>query len=242
MKGNKKIGITAEFVSIIKSQNNPDYGYFVSSKSRRLFNFFSFFFKKTLYDTFQARLRLSNAFDSLVFSFPSKNIVDLGAGFSLRGFNTAKKNYFDVDFPEIIDYKKKVLLAICKDKKRTFPKNYHLIKSDLLKSYSISRRGKSIFFAEGVISYFNPDEFAGFVKNLLYTMKKGDIFLYNERWEHNKNISYRIIRGILSLISRSRSNLHFRSEEEAKKYFLAKGFSKVIFIKKEEWNFIKLVK
>lgn len=242
MKGNKKIGITAEFVSIIKAKENPEYNYFVSSRARFIYSFFNLFFKKTIEKTLISRLELSKGFDQLIFSLPSKNIVDLGAGYSLRGFNSKQKVYFDLDFPEIISNKKNILLRICKDKNKKFPKHYHLIRADLLKNYFVKRTGRSIFFAEGVLSYFNQVAFDTFIARLHKVMHKGDTFIYNERWMHNPNRSYRFIRKFLSLISKSSSYLHFSNQEEAKEYFEKQGFSKCYFLKKGEWDFIKIIK
>ena len=73
-------------------------------------------------------------------------------------------------------------------------------------------------------------------------MKHNDIFVYNEKWSQNNRLSYGLLRGFMSILSRSKSYSHFNSEEEAKKYFLNVGFSRVIFLEKGGFNLIKLSK
>lgn len=242
LRGNKKVGITAEFVAIMKSKENPDYSFFVSSKARRLFNLFNFFFKKTLIKTSKSRLELSNCFNSLVFSEKPKNIFNLGAGFSLEGFYSKSINYYDLDFPEVIRFKKNMLKKICKFGDKQMPKNYHLEGIDLLKNYSVKGEGKSVFFAEGVASYLNHEAFDKFISNIFKNMKKKDIFIYNEKWSNQNLVSYSLLRAFMSLLSRNKSYTHFTSEENAKEYFRDKGFSQVTFFETEGFNIIKLEK
>jgi O-methyltransferase involved in polyketide biosynthesis len=244
MKGNTKIGITAEFVAIMKAKEDKNYHYFISKKAKRLYKIFNALFGRTLNKTFESRLLLSKQFDKLVYSESPKNIIDLGAGFSLRCFNEDKINYFDLDFPKVIETKKEILSGICKKEKKIFPPNYHLISADLLNKYSIKRNGKSVFFAEGVLSYFNKSEFDSFVKSLFNSMNRNDIFIYNERWEasHTNTLTYKFFRAFLSFISKSKSFRHFQSEEEIKDYFYEAGFSKVNLLAKGGFKFVKLTK
>jgi len=242
MDGNKKVGITAEFVAIIKSKEDKNYSFFVSPRARRLFNIFNFLFKKTLAKTFDSRLELSNCFNKIISFESPKNIINLGAGFSLEGLRSRGVNYYDFDFPQVIALKKDVLKRICKTSGQKIPNKYHLIGGDLLREYSVKKRGKSVFFAEGVASYLNQEEFDCFILNVYRNMKKGDIFIYNEKWSKKNLVSYGLLRGLMSFLSRSRAYSHFKSEEGAEKYFLNVGFSHVTFLEKGGFNLIKLTK
>jgi len=242
MKGNQKIGITAEFVAIIKSKENSDYLLFVSTKTKRLFIVFNFIFRGVLSNIFQSRLELSSCMKRLIYSEKPRNIFNLGAGFSLDGFNSKNVNYYDLDFPKVINLKKFFLEKICSSKGRISSRRYHLIESDLLKDYFVKKKGKSVFFAEGVASYLNQEEFHKFIQNIFRNMKSKDVFIYNERRSKERSLSYGILRGFMSLLSRSKSYTHFTSEENAKNYFLDFGFSQVVFLEKRGFNILKLVK
>jgi hypothetical protein len=239
MKGNVSLGITAEFVSLIKSRDDPNYEIFITPRAKRWFKLFNFFFHGRINSIFSFRIDLQKRLDYLIKKEQVDNLVELGSGFSLRGLlfpNYSK--YIEIDFPEVIRMKKDILLQ----NDLSFGKNHFFLGKDLLKSFNFPRKGKTLFFAEGVVSYFSPKELEQFTLKLNKVMKKSDIFIYNLMWKKHKEFLYRFIRNFFGFLLRSRSYSHFSSEKEAKDYFLSRGFSECSLLRGKTVNFLRVVK
>ena len=109
-------------------------------------------------------------FDDYVKNFLSKNpngiVVNMGCGLDTRfhRINTDKGKFYDIDLPEVINFKKRVI----KENER-----YHFISSSL-HDYNwmdvlLKHKEQSfIFIAEGVFQYFYEKE----VKSLIFELQK----------------------------------------------------------------------
>jgi O-methyltransferase involved in polyketide biosynthesis len=226
--GNNKIGITAEFVSIMRSKNDSKNSYFVSTKSFRIYNLIKMIFsKKKLMEIFNWRLKLSEKFDERISEERPQQIIDLASGYSLRGFNLCLKNqnlvYIDSDLPKVVSRKKEVLNKICRHENINFPKNYFLIPIDVLKDDIfhkikplISSEKKTLIIAEGLTSYFNENEFALFIKNIdisLSSFSNGE-FYSHENISQPNGFVYKILRSFISFLTHMKRRFNFTKLEE----------------------------
>ena len=252
--GNKRIGITSEFVSLIKSREDKRYEWFISKKTRNLYKITSKIFpKKSLKKLFDERILLSKKFEKKIKGYNPKQIVEIGCGYDLKGFTLSKKNpgiiFIDIDFEEIIDNKKRILEKICKDAEIKFPINYHLISANMIRDELnerlngiINKNKKTLLLAEGLTTYFNKKDFEVFMDNLLKFMKKNknSAFFSHEPVEEDKTITYKILRNILKIITLNKSHKRFRNEKELRKYLEIKGFNDVKIFKSEKQMFYSI--
>jgi len=229
MNGNKEVGITGELSALIKLKENKDYSYFITWKSKMLYSFLNVIFPKKVNHIMSWRLNLSKEFDKMVKGH--KIIIDLGAGYSLRGFELCKDNldvnYFDVDFNNIIKTKESILKKICREKQINLPNNYKLISGDILNKQTwnilnkISSKKDIILISEGVVSYFSYNEFNSFmvnIKEFLKTHKKATFFSH-DKTTPDESMAYKIIRLFISLITINKAKEGFKSKKELASYF-----------------------
>jgi len=112
----------------------------------------------------------SKLFDDYVKYFVNKNqnpiVVNFGCGLGTGYFrlNNSKIKWYDLDLPEIINFKK----IFVKENN-----NYHFISSsvfdnDWIKSISKEKNSKFLFLGEGVFIYYTENE----VKNLFLSLQK----------------------------------------------------------------------
>lgn len=228
-KGNEKISVTAEFVSIMRAKNDPRNLYFVSPKGQKLFNLTKkVFSEKKLNTIFEWRLRLSKIFDEKIKKDKPEQVIDLAAGYSLRGFNECLKNkdilYVDVDFGSVLSRKKMILDLICKKENILFPENYLFIPINILENdifvkmkniVSVSK--KTLIVAEGLTSYFNLREFQIFLNNINFLISNFDHveFYSHESIEQPKGFIYFVLRYMfVSLLTKSKRRASFKSRND----------------------------
>lgn len=227
-KGNKKISVTAEFVSIMRAKNDPRNLYFVSPKGQGLFNLTKIVFsEKKLNNIFEWRLKLSKIFDEKVKKDKPEQVIDLAAGYSLRGFNECLRNkdvlYVDVDFDNVLSRKKAILDSICKKENIIFPENYFFIPIDVLEDNIfvnikniVSENKKTLIIAEGLTSYFSFREFQIFLNNIKSLISNFDHaeFYSHESLEQPKGFVYFVLRYIfVSILTKSKRRAIFNSKE-----------------------------
>lgn len=230
--GNNKIGITAEFVSIIRSKDDPKNLYFVSPKTKRIYNFAKRLFSENkLKDIFDWRLKLSQIIDEKVSAYKPEQILELGCGYSLRGFNLCLQNsdlvYIDSDLENLVTKKRQVIKEICKTENMIVPVNYHLISINVLGNNFFEKikdllltNKKTLIIAEGLTSYFSNEEFEIFLKNIKSFLKNfsNAEFYSHESLSRPKGIAYKILRSFVSLITRTKNPRQFKSATEFKDY------------------------
>jgi O-methyltransferase involved in polyketide biosynthesis len=223
-----KISITAEFASLIKSEMDRNNLFFVSKKTLMIGRVLAWFFpKKLLRNISSWRLELSETFDSILKRESPDQIIDFGAGYSLRGFNTSLKNenltYIDSDLKDVILRKEQIVSLICQKEGFGFPSNLYLLDVDVLKDdlflkvkNHVLPSSKTLIIAEGVTSYFNIDEFRVFLKKVqsLQDNLSNAIFYSNERFIEPKGLLYKFIRKVLSVFTHSQSGHRFKTKDE----------------------------
>jgi O-methyltransferase involved in polyketide biosynthesis len=223
-----KISITAEFASLIKTDLDTNNLYFVSPKTKRIYSILRWIIpKKTIRNIFTWRLALSQIFDSKIEEEIPEQIIDLGAGYSLRGFNFCRKNsdvvYVDSDLEDVILRKKHILLSLCQKENIDFPKNLHLIAIDVLKDDFVSKTEslilpfkKTMIIAEGLTSYLTISEFKTFIEKTqtLCRHLPNSIFYCTAKVTEQKGPLYKAIRKSLSYFTYSRKSHQFKTQDE----------------------------
>jgi len=227
--GNEKISITAEFVSIIRSKDDQKNLYFVSKKGQKLYNLTkNILSEKKLKYIFEWRLNLSKIFDEKIISYKPEQVIELAAGYSLRGFNKClgDKNiiYIDTDFENVLIKKRQILESLCIRENISFPNNYFLVPINVLEnniyekiSGIVSRDRKTLIIAEGLTSYFGLDEFKIFLKNIqefIHNFSFGE-FYSHENVKQPKGIVYFLLRKFfITFLTKSKSRNNFKNIEE----------------------------
>jgi|WetSurMetagenome_2_1015567.scaffolds.fasta_scaffold176552_1 O-methyltransferase involved in polyketide biosynthesis len=246
---NSKISITAELVSIIRAENNQRNMFFVSNKGRKLYDIAKkILSEKKIKEIFNWRIRLSDDFDKKVSTNNYDQIIELAAGYSLRGFDLCLKNkniiYIDSDFEDVIYKKKKILNNICEKEDIDFPNNYFLVGVDALEdnifskvSAMISKDKKTIIMTEGLTSYFSKNEFGKFIDNIkefLSNLTNGEFFSHESISQPMKGITYHLLRKILvSFLTKTKGRCAFKTSKEFEDYMKSKNISKFnIFLDK----------
>jgi len=255
--GNAKINITAEFVSIIRSNNDPKNLYFISPKAQKIYNFSKRLISENkLREIFSWRLKLSKIIDQKILEDSPEQIVEFGCGYSLRGFNLCLGNknmvYIDSDLEDLISKKKKILEIICEKENIEFPKNYHLVGIDVLKGEIFEKtkgiilsEKKTLALAEGLTSYFNDAEFETFLKNVKSFLNHlpNSEFYCNESISQPKGIVYSALRFFVSLITKTKGHKKFKTVSEFEGYLRNKNITGIkIDASKQGFLFYSLAK
>lgn len=243
----KGVSITSEFVAIIKSEKEPYYIEFVTRKAKCVYNTVRFLFSDNLIERiFKARLDLSDEFEKRVAIKDFDTLVDFGCGDSLRGFfgaiDNPTKTFIDSDFDFLLNRKKDVLEKICLMKNIDYPTNYHLVQIDIVKDNIYDKlknkmSGEKVLATlEGVSSYFNNYSYNIFLRNVKEFLEKSKEyeFFSHEGIRKKRSLGYKIIRGMVSMISFSKSHIRFTNEKQLKVYFKNVGLGNVEVYKKND--------
>jgi|WetSurMetagenome_2_1015567.scaffolds.fasta_scaffold40997_2 O-methyltransferase involved in polyketide biosynthesis len=234
--GNHRIGITAEFVSLIKSGADRRYDYFVSNKTKKIYKLVSTVFpKKSIENIFQNRLALSKEFDEFIIKNNNfETVVEFGSGYSLRGLEYALKNkgktYIDTDFEEVIGAKKQALNEICEKYKIILPGNYVILPIDVLnddigKKLEKCLKNKNLFLAEGLTSYFSLEEYSKFLSQLHpFLEQPQNVFFSQENFLKKRPAVYRALRKLVAILTKNRSYIKFETKDDLIKFLIDKGF------------------
>jgi hypothetical protein len=107
------VSITAEFVALMQAGFDKKNLYFVSSRTQRIYKLLSkVISKKKLQKIFQWRLALTQIINDEISREDPAQIIDLGAGYSLRGLNMCLNNnnliYIDSDLDALVLRKREI--------------------------------------------------------------------------------------------------------------------------------------
>lgn len=220
----------------------------MSPKGRWLYNLTKIFIPKDkIREIFSWRLKLSERIDRKISTDKPEQIIDLAAGYSLRGFNLCRKDkgmaYIDTDLPNVIHRKDCILRELCKREKIVFPENYFLIPVNVLEKDIFGKIGdrlspakKTLITAEGLTSYFSENEFATFIQNIKSLLSN---FMHAEFYSHEnifqpKGLLYRILRSVfVSILTRASGRRGFATIEDFAT-FLEKLDTKFVFDSDQE--------
>jgi O-methyltransferase involved in polyketide biosynthesis len=227
-----RVSITAEFSSLIQSELDSRNLYFVSSTTQHIYRLLRKILPNTLLrNIFLWRQNLSQKFDLIVEKERPEQIIDLGAGYSLRGFNLCLGDtdliYIDSDFSDVISRKKQIIDSLCEKEEIAFPKNLHFVAIDVLhddiflkvKNELVPDK-KTLIIAEGVTSYFSAPELRSFFLQIQNTLTKFSLasFYSSENLTNPKGSLYKVVRKSLALFTHSRDSHQFKNTEEFKNF------------------------
>jgi O-methyltransferase involved in polyketide biosynthesis len=180
-----------------------------------------------LREIFDWRLRMSAVFDLKIFHEKPEQVIDLAAGYSMRGFNLCSNNdkivYVDSDLPNVISRKREILEKMCLEQNIPFPPNYLLVSIDVLQENFfenikdiIDVNKKTLVTAEGLTSYFKKEEFEIFIQNIKDFLSN---FSFSEFYSHENtskstSLAYKILRKSISLLTRTKSRERFSNETD----------------------------
>ena len=256
MKGNKKIGITAEAVALMKAERNVDpYSkYFVTPRVRFSVGLSRLIVPKTVERVFSKRIELSEDIAGIVKKYKPEQIIDLGSGGSTFVFDYAikhpKVNCIEIDMREIVKWKRSILEEIKKVENLGEVSNFHVEACDLLQEdiYGAIKPHfktgkKTLIMSIGVNSYFDHAQYDVLFDKLEKFMEKtGAEYLSHEslseqRKELMTGFGGKVLRGFVRVLARSKSHAHFVSEKEFKDYFTEKKFE-IEIVKRRPENLI----
>jgi O-methyltransferase involved in polyketide biosynthesis len=226
----------------MRARNDQKNLFFISNKGRKLFEIVRrIFSEKKIEEIFNWRLQLSDDFDNKVSTGSYDQIIELAAGYSLRGFSLCLKNknisYIDSDFEDVTSKKNDILKIICKKENIIYPDNYSLAAINILEDniFSklqniVSKNKKTLIIAEGLTSYFNESEFDKFIKNiknLLSNFYDGEFFSHENIAQPTKGMAYYLLRKIfVSFLTKTRGRSAFKTTKEFEDYIKGKKVDK----------------
>lgn len=246
---------TAEMVALIRSETEQDKNsrIFVSKETYNKY----WLIKKTLpakkiNELFLKRVALSGQIDKSISKYRPEQVIEIGCGYSLRGYYLTKKNkklvWIDTDFPSLIERKKEIMAKNFP----ALPKNYHLISADILSdsihektSKYLNSNKRTLVITEGLISYLTNEEFEILINNLkelLIKLGNGAFLSHEIPIKSGKQITSgsigSLLRKYITLITKRKSHRHFNSEKDLVQYFRKKGFSKTRVLNKPNFIFL----
>jgi O-methyltransferase involved in polyketide biosynthesis len=245
MMGNERLGLTAEMAALIRAEKSADKcsKYFVTPRARRIYSIIKFVFpRKTIEKIFDKRTSLSKQIHQFVESCRPEQIVELAAGSSAFGLEYSQKYsnkvYVETDLPEIIRKKADILKIILREESLTKSPNHILLPLDVLKDdihkilkNRVKKSRKIVVFAEGLTSYFDSDSYETYLANVAGFLDKiaDGVYVSHETLGESMTSGFggKILRGLVSLITRSKAHKHFASAEELREYYKKKGFKEV---------------
>lgn len=260
MKGNERLGLTAEMAALIKAEKKADrYShYFVTSRVKKIYSIAGWFFpKETIQRIFDRRIRLSKEIHKLVEQYKPEQIIELASGSSVFGLEYSQKHpqvvYIETDMKEVIRKKKSILEEILQAENLKINPNHILVPVDVLADdiyktlQKYVKRGKrTMVIAEGLTSYFDEEQYETFMDNISRLLNKigGGSYLSHEALgeKMTSGLTGRILRGLVSVITRSKSYQHFNSQQELRSYFEKRGFKEIKNEKSDSKNYIFIIK
>jgi O-methyltransferase involved in polyketide biosynthesis len=259
MKGNERLGLTAELAALIRAEKKADrYShYFVTSRARRIYSVVGWMFPKaTIQRIFDKRTRLSNEFHKLVEQYKPEQVIELASGSSVFGLEYSQRHpqvvYIETDMDEVIRKKKSILEQILQTENLKANPNHVLVPVDVLdgdifKSLQkyVKKGKRTIIIAEGLTSYFDDEQYETFVDNVgkLLDRTNGGSYLSHEALgeKMTSGVGGKILRGLVSVLTRSRSHQHFHSKEELRDYFDKRGFRETKHIDGSSGSYVYLM-
>jgi O-methyltransferase involved in polyketide biosynthesis len=241
MAGNERLGLTAEMAALIRAEKDADkYSrYFVTTRARRIYSIVKFLFpRKTLERIFDRRAKLSQEIHEFAQSCKPGQIVELAAGSSVFGLEFSQRHpgivYIETDLPRVIRKKSNIVKQILPEENKNhilFPVD--VLVEDIYNSLKdhVKKGRKTVVLAEGLTSYFDPEQFEFYINNVARFLDKigGGVYVSHETVGESMTSGFggKILRELVSVITRSKSHKHFSSPAELRDYFESKGFKEV---------------
>ena len=241
MKGNRKIGLTAEAVAALRADKGMPYNdYFATPRGRNLIRLASILMPKGIMDE---RIELSRAFEQILNEYNPEQVVELASGGSALGLQWATQHpnrvYVESDMSEVAERKKEILKTIrvaecLQDSGNHFVESVDVLADDIygVVGKHLTPGKKTLVVAEALTPFFDSsqhDRLSDNISNLLGNINGGSYLSHDLDPEGFRNITSGLGGKILMWYVQKRIgnkvHSHFRNPEEARHYFLGRGFS-----------------
>jgi O-methyltransferase involved in polyketide biosynthesis len=260
MKGNERLGLTAEMAALIRAEKKSDkYShYFVTPRARRIYSVVGWVFPKTtIQRIFDKRTKLSNEVHKLVEQYKPEQIIELASGSSAFGLEYSQRHpqvvYIETDMDEVIKKKKSILEQILQAENLSANPNHVLVSVDVLSDdiykalqKHLKKGKRTIVIAEGLTSYFDEEQYKTFMDNVSRFLDRvGECSYLSHEALGEKMTSGtggKILRSLVSVVTRSKSHQHFHSKEELGVYFNKRGFRETKHIDSSSGSYVYLMK
>lgn len=237
MKGNKRIGVTAEVIASLRGGGEKNR--FQSIRGRALL-----YLARSLLpaEAIEQRQELSSALRQILYDYEPQQVVELASGGSMLGFEYALARpgtvYIESDLPEVVGRKKAAIAALTAQKGSPQPSNHFIEAVDVLgddihaavgRHLAAGRR--TLVLDEGLTSYLDPSQYDRLVRNVSAFLDKiggGSYLSHALSEEKYRELSAQWRAGLfLGFLKRVVGNdfyAHYKGAEEAREYFGERGF------------------
>lgn len=259
MEGNRKLGLTAEMAALIRAEKKSDtYShYFVTPRVKRIYSVVGWIFpRSTIQRIFDRRSKLSDEIHKLVEQYKPEQVIELASGSSVFGLEYSQKHpqvvYIETDMEDVIRKKKGILEQILDSENLRANPNHILVPVDVLSDdiykalQKYVRKGKrTVVIAEGLTSYLDEEQYTTFMDNIVELLGKigGGSYLSHEaiKGKMTSGFGGKLLRGIVSALTGSKSYQHFCSTSELKDYFAKRGFEETRHIDGNSGSYVYLM-
>ena len=240
MEGNRKIGLTAEAVAALRADKGMPYNdYFATSRGRNLIRLASLLMPKGILDE---RIELSRAFEQILNEYDPEQVVELASGGSALGLQWATKHpdrvYVESDMSDVAQRKKEILKDIrtaegLPNYGNHFVESVDVLADDIYRVIGkhLASGKKTLVIAEALTPFFDSsqhDRLVDNISNLLGNVNGGSYVSHDLDPEGFRNITSglggKLLMWYVQKRIGNRVHSHFRNPEEAKRYFLERGF------------------
>ncbi|MGZ3452437.1 MAG: class I SAM-dependent methyltransferase [Polyangiales bacterium] len=167
-------------------------------------------------------------------------VVEIGAGLSRRGVTWAldrDTDYVEVDLPHMVEAKRARIEARFAGLERARLKQHHrLVVQDVLGDdfepwlrETVKGKARPVVIAEGLFSYFSPEDRARLARAIRNALPAGGIFTCDARAKEGGAgiaIGARVLKAGIKLVTRGRGvREDFASHDEVRAFFRKTGFS-----------------
>jgi O-methyltransferase involved in polyketide biosynthesis len=232
MKGNSHIGITAEIVALMREERGEKLSsFFISEKARRITRIVKFLAPGVVKRIFEKRLQLSDSIEKMIEDYNPQQVIELGAGVSTQGLiylqNHPQCIWIDSDLEGVVNEKERAIKKATKDRVLNISSNYHLVSIDVLSEDIIKSVGsylkkgrRTLIVAQGLTTYFNSGSYENYLEQVIKLSKKYHAsYISHEPLKGNNGgitsgIGGKLLRGLVSLITKNRAYCHYTSKDE----------------------------
>jgi O-methyltransferase involved in polyketide biosynthesis len=259
MKGNTRLGLTAELAALIRAEKGTDrYSkHFVTPRARRIYAVTKHIVsEKKIQEIFEKRAKLSEDIHRVVEEFKPEQVIELASGSSVFGLEYSQAHlrvvYIETDLERVIRKKEGVLEQVLEAEGMEPSPNHVLVPVDVLSDdiykalkEHIKKGKRTLVIAQGLTSYFSPEKFEVYMQRIVKLLGEVDgEYLSHETLgeKMTSGIGGRILRAALSFVTGGKSYQHFHSLAELRADFKGRGLTETKGMKSDSGSYIFIVK
>jgi len=167
--------------------------------------------------------------ERIIFESGITQVIELGAGFTPHSLNMPKVKYIEVDFPETIKAKKKIVSKINPLRKVTYISGEIFEDSTWEKIQKHLVKRPTVVFCEGFMQYTNPQKRKYLTKKILPIIQGGGIWFFEDSLTFHpefSNISeLRALSERMKRISKNKQLTNYITQEDLTKELESYGLN-----------------